>query len=598
MIYRDEYPRPQFVRNEWINLNGVWDFEFDDLNIGQKEKWFFGHKYSKKINVPFAFQTKLSGINDLSFHDYIWYHRCFNIPSSWKNDRVILHFGAVDFECIVYVNKCFVTTHKGGNSSFEVDITDYLTYENEEITVYVNDPSEDQFIPRGKQYWKEKPESIWYDRTSGIWQTVWIERVNKNYLKNVKLTPNIDEGNVYIDATLSNKNLKLKIEVFDKNVKINETLVYSNDYNLKTIVDIYRNDINNTHVHHNEKMWSPENPYLYDIIYTVIDDNEICDSVKSYFGMRKVHSENGIIYLNNRPYFQKLVLDQGYWRDGLLTAPSDDDFILDIKLAKEMGFNGCRKHQKSEDPRFLYHADKLGFIVWGEIANCANYNDTTINIMKSEWFDIINRDYNHPCIITWVPLNESWGVPTIKTNVKEQEHSLALYHFIHSLDTTRFVISNDGWEMTKTDICGVHNYQHGLKHEVDKYKIFIDSVANLENITSYYSAGREIYVGNYKHNGEPVVLTEFGGIGYKKDNDDGWGYTFVTSDDEFIEDYRRVLMALKPSTVLVGFCYTQLSDVEQEINGLLTYDRKPKVDVKVIKEINDQVGSINLKHFK
>lgn len=346
MIYREEYPRPQFVRDEWLNLNGEWDFEFDDLNIGQKEKWFFGHEYSKKINVPFAFQTKLSGINDLTFHDYIWYHRFFNIPKNWNNDRVILHFGAVDFECIVYINKCFVTTHIGGNSSFSVDITDYLNYENEEIVVYVKDPSEDQFIPRGKQYWKEKPESIWYDRTSGIWQTVWLEKVNKNYLKQVKLTPNIDEGNIFIDAILSNKNLKLKIEVFDNNVKINETLVSSNDYNLKTIIDIYRNDINNAHVHHGDKMWSPENPYLYDVIYTVIDDDEICDVVKSYFGMRKVHSENGIIYLNNRPYFQKLVLDQGYWRDGLLTAPSDDEFILDIKLAKEMGFNGCRKHQK------------------------------------------------------------------------------------------------------------------------------------------------------------------------------------------------------------------------------------------------------------
>lgn len=598
MIFREEYPRPQFVRNQWLNLNGEWDFEFDDLNVGQKEKWFLKHDYSKKINVPFAFQTKLSGINDLSFHDYIWYHRFFKIPNQWENDRIILHFGAVDYECIVYINGCFVKTHIGGNSSFHVDITDYLNYSNEEITVYVKDPSTDQFIPRGKQYWKEKPESIWYDRTSGIWQTVWIENVNNNYLKSVKLTPNIDEGNIFIDALLSNPNLTLKIEVFDNKEKINETLVFCKENNIKTTIDIYRSDINNGYVHHSNKMWSPENPYLYDIVYTVIKDNDVCDVVNSYFGMRKVHAENGVIYLNNRPYFQKLVLDQGYWREGLLTAPSDNDFILDIELSKKMGFNGCRKHQKSEDPRFLYHADRLGYIVWGEIANCANYNDTTINIMKSEWNDIINRDYNHPCIITWVPLNESWGVPYIKTSEKEQHHSLALYHFVHSLDTTRFVISNDGWEMTKTDICGVHNYQHGLKHETEKYSIFIKSLSTIENITEYASAGRDIYVGGYKYSGEPIVLTEFGGIGYKKDDDEGWGYTFVHSDEDFIEDYNRVMMALKESKVLVGFCYTQLSDVEQEINGLLTYDREPKVDCEIIKNINDQVGKICIKQIK
>jgi beta-galactosidase/beta-glucuronidase len=598
MIYRKEYPRPQFVRKDWINLNGEWDFEFDDLNVGQKEKWFFNHEYKEKINVPFAFQAELSGIKDLGFHDYMWYHRFFILPKEWKNNRIILHFGAVDYECIIYINKCYAASHVGGNTSFSVDITDYLNYNQEEIVVYVKDPSEDQFIPRGKQYWKEKPESIWYDRTSGIWQTVWIEKVNENYIKGVRLTPNIDDGTILIEALLSTKNNYLKIELFDKKEKINETIVKVNEESIKTTIDIYRNSINNGFVHNGDKMWSPENPYLYDIKYTVIRDEIVCDEVDSYFGMRKIHSANGIIYLNNRPYFQKLVLDQGYWRQGLLTAPKDEDFIFDIEACKKMGFNGCRKHQKSEDQRFLYHADKLGFIVWGEIANCANYDDTTINKMKNEWYEIINRDYNHPCIITWVPLNESWGVPYIKTCEKQQQHSLALYHFIHSLDTTRFVVSNDGWELTKTDICAIHNYMHGAKDDVATYNKFKESLSNLDNILSYYPAGREIYVGGYKHEGEPVMLTEFGGIGYKINNDDGWGYTSAISSDEFISEYKRVAFAMKNSEVLVGFCYTQLSDVEQEINGLLTYDRVPKVDYKVIKEINDQVGSGFLKLIK
>lgn len=597
---RNEYPRPQFVRNEWMNLNGEWNFEFDDNNLGQKEKWFLNHKYSKKINVPFAFQTKLSGIHDKSFHDYIWYNRSFNIPNNWKEKRVILHFNAVDYECIVYVNGCFACKHIGGQSAFKVDITDYLNYSLEEVTVYVYDPSTNQFIPRGKQYWKEKAESIWYDRTSGIWQTVWLEAVNKSHIENFKMTPDIDNGKLNVDLRFSSitENSELLIEVYEQGKIIDSLKTKVSLLNVNHTLNIYRNDIFNTYVHDNKKVWSPENPYLYDIIFKLIENDEIIDEVSSYFGMRKIHSKDGIVYLNNRPYFQKLLLDQGYWRDGLLTAPSDEDFVKDIVLAKQMGFNGCRKHQKAEDPRFLYHADKLGFLVWGEMANCANYDDTTIQRISNEWIEIINRDYNHPCIITWVPLNESWGVPFIATDKAQQEHSLALYHLIHSLDNTRFVISNDGWELTKTDICAIHNYNHGQKDEIDKQIVFKESLETKENILNYLPAGRLIYVNGFKNEGEPILLTEFGGIAYKKDASEGWGYTSVQSDEEFINDFNRVMMAIKNSKVLLGYCYTQICDVEQEINGLLTYDRVPKVDVKIIKKINDKLGNCMLKNVK
>lgn len=599
-MIRNEYPRPQLQRTEWINLNGKWNFEFDDLNVGRKQKWFLNHEFSKSINVPFAFQTKLSGIHDKSFHDYMWYNRSFNIPKTWEGKRVILHFNAVDYECVVYVNGCFATKHIGGQSSFSVDITDYLTYKNEEVTVYVYDPSTDQFIPRGKQYWKEQAESIWYDRTSGIWQTVWLEAVNESHIKSFKMTPDIDNGFLNVDLRVSKikENTKLLIEVTDEGNLIDRIEANVDLLNVKQTLNIYKNNIFSSYVHDNKKMWSPENPHLYDIEFKLLVDNNVVDEVKSYFGMRKIHSKDGIVYLNNRPYFQKLVLDQGYWKDGLLTAPSDEDFVKDIVLAKQMGFNGCRKHQKAEDPRFLYHADKLGFIVWGEMANCAHYDDTTIQKIANEWIEIIERDYNHPCIITWVPLNESWGVPFIATDKKQQEHSLALYHLVHSLDTTRFVISNDGWELTKTDICAIHNYNHGQKAEVDKYNVFKDALETKENILNYLPAGRLIYVDGFKNEGEPILLTEYGGIAYKKDSANGWGYTCVQSDDEFIDDFNRVMMAIKNSKVLVGYCYTQICDVEQEINGLLTYDRVPKVDVEIIKKINDQIGNCMLKNIK
>jgi beta-galactosidase/beta-glucuronidase len=303
--------------------------------------------------------------------------------------------------------------------------------------------------------------------------------------------------------------------------------------------------------------------------------------------MRKVHIENGMVYLNNKPYYQKLVLDQGYWPEGLLTAPTDDDLKKDIELALEMGFNGCRKHQKVEDPRFLYWADKLGFLVWGECAASASYSEEAAARLTKEWIDIVDRDYNHPSIVAWVPVNESWGVPFIKGNKQQQHHSLAMYHLIHSLDPTRIVISNDGWELTETDICAIHNYNHGSELETSKYEAFKEAIATKEALLSSKPANRGIYADGFEHKGEPILLTEFGGIGFKVGEDNGWGYTAVKDKEEFLKDYQRVMEAVYHSKALHGYCYTQLTDVEQEINGLLTYYREPKCDLVKIREINN-----------
>lgn len=590
-MLRKEYPRPQFKRNEWLNLNGEWEFNFDDQNIGLKNGWFSGKElFEKKINVPFVYQTKLSGVHDTTFHDIVWYKKEVTIPESWGNQRVILHFGAVDYRTWVYVNGQQVGFHEGGHVAFSFDITDFLTYKTETIVVRVEDPSTDETIPRGKQYWIEKSDAIWYTRTTGIWQTVWLEPVSETRICKTRFTPNIDSGDITIEFEVSGnyQGKKVDLEISFKDEKVaSESISIFEKYN-KRAVNLYNQHIFRTNFHSDGWTWTPETPNLFDVKLTLKDGDEVLDNIESYFGMRKIHTENGMVYLNNKPYYQKLVLDQGYWPEGLLTAPTDDDLKKDIELAKEMGFNGCRKHQKVEDPRFLYWADKLGFLVWGECASSPYYSEDAVARLTREWIEIIERDYNHPSIVAWVPLNESWGVPFIRADKQQQNHSLAMYHLIHSLDTTRLVISNDGWELTKTDICAIHNYNHGSSDEVSKYEEYKDSLLTKENILNSRPAKRNIYANGFEHQGEPILLTEFGGIGYKVGEESGWGYTSVKDTKEFIADYKRVLDAVYASQILHGYCYTQLTDVEQEINGLLTYDRKPKCDLEEIRKINDQ----------
>ena len=395
--------------------------------------------------------------------------------------------------------------------------------------------------------------------------------------------------------------MKFDFEV--SNYSINKTLEMIISFNNKEIshdffiikevkfsrsIQLIKNRIFEHGFHGRDKsvLWSPEFPNLFDVSFKIIDSNNIYDSVDSYFGFRKIHVEKGKVYLNNKPFYQKLVLNQGYWKDSLLTAPNDSDFVRDIELTKAMGFNGCRIHQKVEDPRFLYWADKLGFIVWGECASFISYDTNAGHRLMNEWYEIVNRDYNHPSIITWTCMNESWGVEDIRINKQQQAYALSLYYFIKSLDTTRLVISNDGWESVTTDICGVHNYAHGQVHEVDKYNKFVEDLMTTDSLEACMSANRYTYALGYKNEGEPYILTEYGGIAYSTKGN-GWGYTSVNDEESFIRDYRRIMEAVYASKALQGFCYTQLSDVQQEVNGLLDIDHNPKVDINKIREIND-----------
>lgn len=576
---RAEYPRPQFVRKEWINLNGEWEFEYDDEAIGEKESWYENRRFAQKIQVPFCFQSKLSGIGDVSVHDIVWYRRTFIAPAEFKGKRWLLHFGAVDYEAKVWVNGHLIAVHEGGHTPFHADITDVLRESENTIVVKALDYSHDVTLPRGKQYWKEKSEGIFYTRTTGIWQTVWMEPVAESHVERIRLIPDIDAKEISVQSFVKgiHKGAKVQLKVL---ITFKGQFVSEDVYTISQEAESRRIHLNDFNDHSLGRWWTPENPNLYDLELTLLVDGQVTDRIESYFGMRKISVEDGVMLLNNRPYFMKLVLDQGYFPDGILTAPSDDDLRQDIELAKAMGFNGARKHQKIEDPRYLYWADKLGLIVWGEMANAYQFSETYVGKITREWFKAVERDFNHPCIVAWVPLNESWGVPDIWMDKAQQQHALALYHMTKSLDTTRLVISNDGWEHVKSDLVTIHDYEWRREVIADRYTEKAKALAARPG-------NRWIFVRGVPYEGQPILLTEFGGISFKKSAWDGWGYSGASSEEDFAKRLADVVHPALESKVLQGICYTQLTDVEQEINGLLTYDRKPKIPLEMIRQINE-----------
>ncbi|SEM70731.1 glycoside hydrolase family 2 protein [Lihuaxuella thermophila] len=575
---RKEYPRPQFVRDPWLNLNGEWEFAFDDGKIGLRDKWYRQYDFPLKIQVPFCYQSKLSGIGDPGFHDVVWYRRTFSLPESFLGKRVLLHFGAVDYAAKVWLNGQLVKEHEGGHTPFSVDITDELQAENI-LVVRAEDFSRDVTLPRGKQYWKEQSEGIFYTRTTGIWQTVWLEAVAETHLEKVKFTPDIDTGQIGIKCILKGfeqgTHTNLKICISFKGEPVAEDIIQ-----VRHPVEERKITLSDWKTFEHHRMWTPSSPHLYDAELTLVRDGEVVDRVKSYFGMRKISIHNGKLCLNNTPFFLKMVLDQGYFPDGLLTAPTDEDLKRDVELTKAMGFNGARKHQKVEDPRYLYWCDTLGLLVWGEMANAYQYSEEYVTRMTGEWLEVIERDYNHPCIMAWVPINESWGVPQIKLNDCQQHHSLSLYHLTKSLDPTRLVISNDGWEHTRSDLLTIHDYEWRREVLDERYR-------SEENTLSAMPANRPLYAFGYLHEGQPIIVSEFGGISFKTGDREGWGYSEAKDEDDFVNRVKNVIQPLLDSPVVQGYCYTQLTDVEQEINGLLTYDRQPKVPPELIRQINE-----------
>jgi len=592
-VPRPEYPRPQLRRQDWTNLNGEWSFAFDGSEAGLANGWqrvtpedlrSNDSPFDRKITVPFCYQSKLSSIGDTAFHDIVWYARTFE-SQSLGDECLLLHFGAVDYRAAVWVNGTQVATHEGGHTPFSADVTHALAGEGGDniLVVRAEDPSRDVTIPRGKQYWKERSEGIFYTRTTGIWQTVWLEPVNRSRIDSIRLTPDVDAGSIEVEVSIEGTepgmSLRATVE-FDGDQVLEDIFSVRSSFVERTLPLLRHGDAPDTsHLADwpGPALWSPEHPNLYDLQLELLDpDDEVLDRVDSYFGMRKIEAKDGKVLLNDRPLYQRLVLDQGYFPQGIMTAPSDEDLRRDVELAKEMGFNGARKHQKVEDPRWLFWADTLGFLVWGEMANAYQYSPGYVRRLTAEWQEAVIRDYNHPCIVAWVPMNESWGVPNLASDRSQTEHLLALYHLTRSLDPTRSVVSNDGWEHAITDLCTIHDYRDA--------ETLAKSYTTPESAIAAEPADRPLYVPGNAYRGEPILITEFGGIAYSGD-EEGWGYSTVAGGDEFLERYEALIAALLRCQPVQGFCYTQLTDVEQEVNGLLTYDRKPKANLDRIREI-------------
>jgi beta-galactosidase/beta-glucuronidase len=575
-VPRPEYPQPQFERERWLSLNGSWEFAFDDANAGLDADWAaVGKPFGRNITVPYCFESRLSGIGDTSFHPWVWYRRTVSVPEEWKGQRVLLHFGAVNYWALVWVNGKLAGGHEGGNTPFTLDVTPLLKAGANVLTVRSHFPPTDRGIPRGKQYWEPKSKDIFYTRTSGIWQSVWMEAVGASYLERVKITPALD-GTVRLDWAIARPQADLEVTVaasFEGRPAASAT-GRANGARATALLSIDA-----------PRLWSPQSPHLYDVTLELRRGGTLLDRVHSYFGFRRVTAEHGKVLLNGDPIFLKMVLDQGYWPESILTPPTDEAIQYDIRMAKEMGFNGARKHQKLEDPRYLYWADRMGFLVSSEMANAYEFDDGYVERFTGEWAAAVERDYNHPSIIIWAPINESWGVPDLR-DPRQQNHLKSLYALTHSLDDTRLAIDNEGWEHTgTTDLFAIHDYARTGELLYEKYKDVGKPGFGVPN------DGRAALLPGYQYNGSPVALTEFGGIAFIPPGHDApaeaWGYSGVEKTaDGALERLRGLYGAIARIPGFAGLCYTQLTDVEQEINGLMTYDRKPKFDVKRLREIN------------
>ena len=559
-----EYPRPIMERDSWVNLNGMWDYAI--LPVGKETP----KSFDGKILVPFAAESSLSGVQkEVGTNNELWYHREFTVPSNWKSDRVLLHFGAVDWKADVWVNDIKVGQHTGGFTPFSFDITSALTKGNNKLVVRVWDPTDEGYQPRGKQV--KRPEGIWYTPVTGIWQTVWLEPVSNNFIENIKVTPDIDKNILTVEAEMNKRDQSNIIEV---KVKEGSRVVAT------------AKSINNQSVEvampSNVKLWSPDNPFLYDLEVTVVNGSKQVDKIKSYAAMRKYSTkrdEYGIVrlQLNNKDLFQFGPLDQGWWPDGLYTAPSDEALEYDVIKTKELGFNMIRKHVKVEPARWYTHCDRHGMIVWQDMPNgdrgpewqMHNYFEGVERVRsaeseanyRKEWKEIIDYLYSYPSIGVWVPFNEAWG------QFKTQE----ITEWTKEYDPSRFVNpASGGNHYTVGDMLDLHHYPNP--------KMFL------------YDGQRA------------TVLGEFGGIGWaNKDHlwvkDRNWGYVQFNSEKEVTDEYLKYAEELK-GLIKQGFSaavYTQTTDVEMEVNGLLTYDRKVvKVDEQRVRKVNQEIcNSLN-----
>ena len=575
-VPRPEYPRPQFERHEWQNLNGTWTYAFDFSLTGEARNWQNSNGFEGRINVPFCPESKLSGVRHTDFVNCMWYQRSIDVPADWAGRRIILHFGAVDYEACIYVNGRFVERHFGGGSSFALDITDFVKPgEKANLVIRVWDELRSGRQPAGKQSERLESYGCMYTRTTGIWQTVWMEPVSPQALKRVFAIPDIDQEQLIIrpEYYAENNANTLTVQLLDgKKVVATKTVRATNNNQLTLTVK-------------KPKLWSPETPFLYDLKYIVKDaTGKVIDEVSSYAGMRKVHIQDGYFYLNNQPYFQRLVLDQGFYPDGIWTAPTDEALRHDIEMSKAVGFNGARLHQKVFEERYYYWADKLGYLTWGEEASWGLdvNNELAVRNFLSEWVEVLVRDRNHPSLVTWTPFNETWGAQD-GTYVRFVND---VYNVTKAIDPTRPINDASGDGHVKTDIWTVHDYERNPKVLVEHH--------TFEGLGAHYrNQPDKKFLAKYE--GQPYMLDEFGGLPWipKEQRANSWGYgDNIDTLDDFYSILEKEVDAIIACPHITGFCYTQITDVEQEKNGVYYYDRRPKFDTERLKAIFTKIPSV------
>ncbi|WP_165068347.1 glycoside hydrolase family 2 protein [Marisediminicola senii] len=591
-LHDAEYPRPQLVRRAWADLGGEWRFEHDDADQGQGADWFTDTThFSRAITVPFPPESPMSGVGEQGFHPVVWYSReitSADIAASGHvegDGRLLLHFGAVDYRASVWIDGRLIGTHEGGQTPFSFDVTDQIGGDDPHLLVVrAEDDPHDVGQPRGKQDWHEDPHVIWYHRTTGIWQPVWLEAVAAQHIDRLSWVPDVPSGSVAIEVELCSRPasaVDVRVELTIDGRLLARQSYATGGPRSRMVIDI-AHQVNGQAFE--DLLWSPEHPRLIDARVSVHDaDGTSLDEVFSYFGLRSVAVDGGRFLLNDRPYYVRSVLEQGYWPESHLASPSAAALRDEVQLIKDLGFNAARIHEKVEDPRFLYWADRLGLLIWGEMGSTYEFSTEAVARVTREWIDVVRRDRSHPSIVTWVPINESWGVQQIAHDPAQLAFAQSLYHLTRALDPTRPVISNDGWEHAESDILTIHDYSAD-PDELDASYRDVDAVTAM--VDGVGPAGRRLQLMTRPVAGQAVMVTEFGGVSYAPGAPaDSWGYSTASSTEDFERRVGGIVGSIRRSRLLSGFCYTQLTDTLQETNGLTDANRSPKLPVEVIRRI-------------
>ncbi len=581
-IPRPEYPRPSCVRPDWLNLNGEWQFIFDDADRGRRSGWESGQAFARQIIVPFTFEAALSGIGETAVHPVLWYRRSVDLPREYLSGRLLLHIGACDYETSIWVNGRAVAMHRGGYTPIACEIQDAVRAGSNEIVIRVEDrPLWSQ--PRGKQIVGAEPFLIDYDRVTGIWQSVWLEPVPEVYIVEPWSHFHLEDSCLTVEVQTNREfGGELEVLVFAAGAEVARARTYMQE----------RREGKLTLRIPTPRLWKPATPFLYDLTLRLREGETIVDEVQTYAGLRELSRRGRSVLLNGQPFYFRGVLDQGYFPDGWYTAASDDDLRRDIVLAQSLGFNGARKHQKVEDPRWLYWADRLGFMVWGEIGSGRDFCVAQQTDLTREWMEAVRRDRMHPAIMAWVPLNESWGVDAVEHDIRQQQWVRSLYHLTKSLDPTRLVIANDGWQYQVGDVWGLHSYiDQGDALATHLRRALCEPATEL-------APGRPAALPGADVADLPIMLTEFGGVSYRdasrprgaQESSESWGYHVAADAGAFEGSVRDLVDSARQLDELSGDVWTQLTDVQQETNGLLYFDRTPKLSADVLRQIFSTPG--------